>query len=262
MSSMHVEAIYIAPVKSMAVMRLDRAEVRKRGIAGDRAFFVADERGRVVTQRDWGPMVRVRAAYDIQSERLRLDFPDGTSVEDAVETGEKLDGDFYGAPTHRGRAVCGPFDQALSRHAGRPLRLAKVDDDSHAFDVFPLSLCSSASVDHIRSVAAFDALDERRFRQNIIVAGAVDPHDEDAWIGRDVQVGRARLRVVTRDPRCVITTLDPDTGEQDLDTLNVIASYRTDQPKEANFGVYCAVVTTGAISVGDPISVLEQEAAS
>ncbi|MEX0749852.1 MAG: MOSC N-terminal beta barrel domain-containing protein [Dehalococcoidia bacterium] len=248
---MKVEAIYVAPVKSLGLSRLERAEVTPRGIAGDRAFIIVYARGRVLTQRECAPMTRIVAAYDITADRLRLEFPDG-AVESNVVTGGTLEGSFYGSPI-KAKAVAGPFDDKLSVFAGQPLRLAKVDEHSHAFDAHPLSMCTAASVAHLRSIAAFAALDERRFRQNVYVSGASLAHEEDSWIGRNVRIGGATVGVLMRDSRCVITTHDPDTGETDIDTLKMIASYRTDQPKEVNFGVYCDVVTPGAIAVGDDV---------
>ena len=68
-----------------------------------------------------------------------------------------------------------------------------------------------------------------------------------------MRVGAALLRVQMPDPRCVITTSSPDTGEVDMDTLNLIASYRTDQTKQVNFGVYCTVAEPGEAAVGDEV---------
>jgi uncharacterized protein YcbX len=250
-AAMKVQAVYVSPVKSLALNRVDQAQVTKRGIAGDRAFFIVDERGKVFTQRECPPIVTVAASYDAQNERLQLTFPD-LVVESHVALGDAVKGEYY-----NGRAVLGPFDDALSAFAGQAVRLAKVDDGGYqAFDGFPLSLCSDASVARVREAAAHALLDERRFRQNIFVAGADEPHEEDTWLGREIAVGDVTLRVKMRDPRCVITTRDPDTGEHDVDTLKIIASYRTDQPKEVNFGVYCTVVTPGTIRIGDEVRVV------
>ena len=64
------------------------------------------------------------------------------------------------------------------------------------------------------------------------------------------------LRVKVRDARCAVTTLSPDTGETDMNTLKIIASYRTDQPKQVNFGVYCTVAEPGEVSVGDEVALV------
>jgi uncharacterized protein YcbX len=89
----------------------------------------------------------------------------------------------------------------------------------------------------------------------IQVAGATRPHEEDEWLGRDVRIGEAVVRVTRPDPRCVITTQDPDTGARDFPTLHVIRSYRgLRDGRKLDFGVYADVVTPGAVSVGDAIT--------
>jgi len=157
-SMIPVQQMYIAPVKSLALTPIARARLDKPGIAGDRAFFIVDERGKLITQRD------------------------------------------HGALWSRSPPPTTP-----------------------------------------------------RFRQNIYVSG-VAPHGEDRWIGRQVRVGTALVRVKMPDSRCVVTTHSPETGEPDLSTLKIISGYRTDQPKEANFGVYCTVVEPGEAAVGHEVA--------
>jgi uncharacterized protein YcbX len=57
-------------------------------------------------------------------------------------------------------------------------------------------------------------LEPLRFRPNIVidVPGAVFP--EEAWIGRGLQVGDARIRLDVRDERCMVINFDPHTGER------------------------------------------------
>lgn len=253
---MKVDAIYISPVKSLALQRVERARLGRWGIHEDRRFFLIDAEGRVLTQREFGPIVQVRADYRGAPESLRFDFPDGSSAEGGVATGEAVSGNFYGKEL-AGELAAGPWDGALSAYAGQELRLARAT--AMAFDVMPVSVCSVASVEGVRRRANGAAVDERRFRPNFYVSG-VEAHGEDEWIGRRVGIGpEAVVLVRLRDPRCVITTHSPDGGETDLNTLKIIAGYRTDQPKEVNFGVYGTVEREGDVAVGDEIVLLEEE---
>ena len=79
------------------------------------------------------------------------------------------------------------------------------------------------------------------------------PYEEDLWLGGVVQIGaELRIRLVAPDPRCAITTHDPDTGDADFDTLGLIAKYRPGDGA-AYFGVYGTVVHPGIVSVGDTV---------
>ena len=60
------------------------------------------------------------------------------------------------------------------------------------------------------------------------------------------------IQIIARDPRCVITTLDPETGERDIDTLRLILSYRPNA-RAPYFGVYGVVVRPGVVTVGDQV---------
>ncbi len=245
-----IEAMYAAPVKALALTLVGRAYLDKPGIAGDRAFFIVDEAGALFTQREHGALVQVAAAYDPATGELRLDFPDGSSLSGAPEVGEPLTAPFFAGRPVEGHVVRGEWNDALSEFAGRPLRLVKTAKPGSSFDGYPLSMCSTGSLRALARAAGAETVDGRRFRQNIYISAAA-AHLEDEWIGREVRVGRAVLRVKQRDSRCVVTTHSPDTGEIDMNTLKIIASYRTDQPKQVNFGVYCTVVQPGDASVGD-----------
>jgi hypothetical protein len=247
-----VDRIYIAPVKSLALAEVSQALLDKPGIAGDRAFYIIDSAGRLVTQRECGALVQIAPRYDVQAEVLTLTFPSGLVVEGLVELAEPLATEFFGHAV-QGRATRGDSNSALSDFVGQPVRLVKADVPGTGFDGFPLSMCSTASLDALAQAAGRDSVDGRRFRQNIYISGAA-AHEEDLWVGREVRAGKALLRVKMRDPRCVMTTHNPDTGTPDMNTLKIIASYRTDQPKEVNFGVYCTVVEPGQVTVGDEVA--------
>jgi uncharacterized protein YcbX len=247
-----VEQMYVSPVKSLALAKIDRGYLDKPGIAGDRAFFLIDGDGDLLTQRECGKLVQVRASYDAGLDHLELRFPDGRGVAGVPEPREPVTTAFFAERPVEGQLVTGEWSEALSDFAGRDVRLVKADRAGSTFDGYPLSMCSTASVGALAQAAGEDAVDGRRFRQNIYLSGA-SAHEEDEWVGGEVRVGQALLRVKMRDSRCAVTTHSPETGEIDMNTLKIIASYRTDQPKEVNFGVYCTVAEPGEASVGDEV---------
>lgn len=254
--------MYFAPVKSLGLATLARTRLEKPGIPGDRLFAVVDENGKLVTQRQHGPLVQIAPQYDAASGELRLTFPDGSVVAGVTEpataaalsvaVGMPITAMFWDTPVDA-HVVAGAWHEALSEFAGRPLRLIKAVTPGRGFDAYPISICSRASLDAFARAAEIPADDGRRFRQNLYLSGAA-AHGEDEWLGQEVRVGTALVRVKIRDSRCVMTTHSPDTGDTDMDTLKVIASYRVDQPKEVNFGVYCTVAEPGEVAIGDEVT--------
>ena len=243
--------MYVAPVKSLRVQSVESAFVGKPGLAGDRAFVMLDEADRVLTIREHFPLLQVRADYDTAEDRLALTMPHGARVEGIVRDGAEVVANMFDERDVMCHEVVGPWAEALSAFVGRGVRLGRVQP-GRGFDGYPVSVCSRASVDAVARAAGRESADERQFRQNIVLDG-VDAHDEDTWIGREVRIGAAVLRMKAPDPRCVVTTRNPETGEHEMDTLKAISRYRTDQPKEVNFGVYATVVVEGIVRVGDTV---------
>ena len=64
------------------------------------------------------------------------------------------------------------------------------------------------------------------------------------------------MRVVAPDPRCAITTLDPETGERDFDVPKLLLSYRP-SARAPYFGVYGGVETPGTLSIGDAVELVQ-----
>jgi len=256
--SARVAWISFTPVKGLRVRALEQTELMVDGIPGDRAFFVVDADGRMVNAKRIGPLVTVVAEHDAAAGRLALAFPDGHEVAGAVEPGEPEAVRFHGV-TLRARPLAGPFSQALSQHAGTRLRLFAAPPERPGVDRGrdgAVTLLSTGSLEALRTVAGADAapVDERRFRMNVGIDG-VAAHEEDAWIGREVRVGDALLRVSGNVGRCAVTTHNADSGEVDFRTLHHLAAYRDEvaTTEPLPFGVHARVLEPGRVRVGDPL---------
>jgi hypothetical protein len=251
-----VRAIHLSPIKSLGLMSSERATVTPDGIAGDRAFVLLDDRGEVATMRRYGALARAGSRFDPDTGRLVVVLPDGSEVSGIVSGEEREAVVMFGRDV-KGTIVEGPWAEALSELAGKPMRLMRVED-GHAQDTYPMSLVSQASLHELakRSGAA-EVADPRRFRNTLLLDG-IAPHEEDAWIGCDVRAGDVVLHVAERDPRCSMTTLNPRSGERDLDTLRMIVDYRTLQDGNICFGVYADVAQPGTVAVGDPVEPLSK----
>lgn len=209
---MHVAELWRYPVKSMRGEALQQVEVRRDGIPGDRALHVRDGRGPVTA----------RTAPDLLGLSATLDDHGRPLVD-----GRRWDGD--------------DAAQAVRRAAGQDARL--VDDGDVRFDESPLLVTTDGAV------AAFGQ-DRRRLRPNLVVAGAPGLAERD-WPGRRLRAGGVVIRVDHLCERCVITTFDPDTLEQDAEVLRSIRS-RFD----GRIALNCWVDEPGTMRRGDPVELL------
>ena len=248
-----VDAIYTSPVKSLGLNRPESVQVDADGVRADRRFHLVDGHGVLLTQRQVGPLVQVKADYEMEPESLTLDFPGGHTVGGQPALGGPVVTRIWDRPVP-GSLVEGEWSEALSDFCGQQVLLVKSDSPGVCYDEHPVSMLSQASVDYLREqsggAAAFEG---RRFRPNFLLGGC-EPHQEDSWLGRVIGIGpNVAVLVVARDPRCAITTHDPDSGETDADTLRHILSYRPGS-RVPYFGVYGLVVAPGPVSVGDTVA--------
>lgn len=246
----------VTPVKGMALHHPDHARLTPTGIPSDRRFYLVDGSGMLAAGAMFGELQQVHPTYDPTAEHLSFTFPDGSMVDgDAVAHGASETTSFYGRPV-AGHALDATFSEAISEYLRRTVRLLRCDRDGDGSDVMPLTIVAQASVQDLGRRGRHEGpLDSRRFRINLELDGC-EPYEEDSWDGRIVSVGEANLRIRGQIPRCVVTTLDPDTGRKDWDTLTQIAKFRPRIPGDGGlpFGMYATVEHPAEVRLGDLVA--------
>ena len=210
---MLVAELWRYPVKSMAGEALESAELRADGIAGDRVVHVRNAAGRVVTSRNRPALLAHHATLGTDGEPL-------------------VDGRPWGDPQVAREVLAAGSDGA---------RLVRFDGVER-FDVLPLLVATDGAI------AAF-GYDRRRLRPNLVIGG-VPALREREWEGGVLRVG-ASVVIGIQDlrQRCIMTTFDPDTQEQDVEVLKHI--HRT---FGGSLALNCSVLTPGTVAVGDRVA--------
>jgi len=211
---MHVAELWRYPVKSLAGEELNVAEISADGIPGDRVVQVYDAEGRIVTSRTTPRLLGLKGTLSPMGETL-------------------VNGRPWTAPE---------VGAAIEAAAGPGARLVRHDGPDR-FDVLPLLVATDGAVNAL-------GLDRRRFRPNILVAG-VDGLAERDWPGRRARVGEAIIGFKKLRGRCVMTTYDPDTLEQDPTVLRRIV-----QEMGGRLALDTYVVRGGRVAVGDSVELL------
>jgi uncharacterized protein YcbX len=258
-----VSRISVAPVKGLGLVHPSEVLLEDVGVRENRRFHLVDADGRRYNQLRNGKLVQIQPEYDASREYLSLRFPDGIVAEGEVTLNGELTIDFYGRAV-RSSVVQGPWAEALSTWAGRPLRLVQ-SAPGEAVDRRRgnVSLVSTASLAELaRRAHKNDPVDGRRFRMLFELDGC-GPHEEDLWVKRHVRIGGATVRIRGDVGRCAITTQNPETGEPDFDTLRTIRGYREWTENEAGerhipFGVFGEVTEPGRVAVGDSVAAVKQ----
>jgi uncharacterized protein YcbX len=256
-----VTGLATTAVKGMRLCEVDEIELDELGARGNRAFYVIDARGRLVNGKQLGPLQTVVAGHDPGAGSLTLSFPDGREAQAPIEYGETLETRFF-SQTRMARELRGPWSEALSAFIGQPLRLVAAEIGVDRGREGSTSVISRASLRQLAEVADRDSVDGRRFRMLIEIDG-VAAHEEDGWVGHSVRIGAAVVAMHGNIGRCLVTSRNPDTGEVDLPTLDLLGSYRTDLPstEPLPFGIYGEVLEGGPVRVGDAVVLTGQTAA-
>jgi uncharacterized protein YcbX len=248
----HVARLSIAPVRSLGLVHPDEVAISTVGVAEDRRFYLVDATNRLIDRLVVGELVQITSATDAGGTWLRLTMPDGTVIEDEVRVTEPIETPMYGR-TAVGHVVEGPWAEPLSAFTGREVRVVRCDQPAGTRAGNPTSLIGDGTLQRLARQLGVDAIDGRRFRMLIELQGAVE-HEEDGWIGGEIAIGDAVLRVTKPDARCAITTQHPETGVRDLDTLRGIIAYRgLREGKHADLGVLADVTAPGRVRLGDEV---------
>jgi MOSC domain-containing protein len=214
---MHVEGLWRYPIKSLGGEALRTAELTRDGVAGDRLVHVTSSRGPITGRSRPG----------------LLTIPGSTG-----DAGVPCVG---GARWDSAEAAA-----IVAERAGPDARLTSYGGPER-FDVLNLLVATDGAVNRLGA-------DIRRLRPNLLIGGV--PEDAELhWPGNALAIGGALVGLHSLRQRCVVTTIDPDTGDQDPDVLRRI---RRDFDGELALDAW--VIEPGAIAIGDPVLLVSTDA--
>ncbi len=116
-------------------------------------------------------------------------------------------------------------------------------------DCRPLSIFAVQTAKRVSEEAGI-AVDKRRFRANVYLdLASSEGFAEEQFVGRALRIGpQVVIWILERDPRCMMITLDPETGDKEPAILKQIA-----QAHDGMAGLYGAVLVEGMVHKGDPV---------
>jgi uncharacterized protein len=262
--TMKLSRLFVYPLKSAAGIELQDAVVDEFGIQHDRRWLIVDHDGVAVTQREHPELARLKPT--IESEGLRLDAPGRTAMRVSRGNSHRREVQVW-----NDRALAADVGQAaadwISDYLGQQLRIVYMPDQTFRrvdpayspaerrvsfADAFPFLILSQESMDGLNRRLEQPLLIER-FRPNIVVTGAREPHAEDGW--QHIRVGDLEFDLVKPCARCAVPTVDPKTGERGKEPTRTLSTYRKREGK-VYFGQNAIHSRSGQLNVGDLVEVL------
>ena len=287
-----VRALWRFPVKSMLGEELEAADLGEGGVVGDRAYAVVDkETGKVASAKHpklWPGLLKCRAAF-VEAPRpgdepppARIDLADGTSVmsdapdidavlsrffgrdvelASAADQGYTIDQyhpdeENYDPDGHRDEVVEAQLGAAFFNERGLPSAVA---EDSF-FDLFPLSVLTTSTLERLGDLEPESSFDVRRFRMNVILDTPASGFVENEWVGHTLAIGDdVKVGVALPDPRCVMPSLEQEDLPRDPKVLKALAQHNRIDVAGSLYpcaGVYAVAEAAGPVSRDDHVSLV------
>jgi uncharacterized protein YcbX len=268
---MFLSGLFIYPIKSLKGIQVAESRVERAGLEYDRRWMLVDSNNRFISQRDYPKLATISVGIETSHLTVSARGHDPLLIPFQTPTDFPILVQVW-ADTCAGSLVSREADQWFSKVLEEPCRLVHVGanvqrrvdqkyaiaDDIVSFaDAYPFLLANNASLDELNS-----RLPERivmnRFRPNFVISGAPS-FAEDDW--KFITIGSASFHVVKPCSRCVMTTIDQETGAKNGDEpLRTLASFRR-RGNEVHFGQNLIAADEGeTVRLGDPLTIIETTA--
>ena len=288
-----VKQIWSYPVKSLGGQILDEALVDDFGVVGDRNWSLVDtDTGDLTSGKSVPQLMNLQARYQGSSPASRVYadnvpdveviFPDGgviTGHEAAsaaiseytgkslrlhpLEAPDMLEHYRMSAPLDESRLASifniRPGEDGPDLSDYEPELIGLLSEFSAPpgtyYDMFPLHLVTSASVEHFTDLSGAN-FDPRRFRPSIYVESASGSSGlaEFEWVGRNLRIGELELAVKARTIRCSMPSRGQEQYGLEASPATTEAIYQT---TNRYLGVYLSVVTPGRFKTGDTVNLVQ-----
>lgn len=262
-----IQDLYVYPIKSLAGIRLAEAKVEERGFELDRRWMLIEESGQFISQRKFPQlaMLQVEIHADYLSvfhianprELIRIPFE---------AEGDEISSVTVWDDTMPARLVNEEIDAWFSAVLKMNVRLVKmpistdrkvdpryaVNGESVSFaDGMPYLLIGQNSLLDLNSRLDIPVL-MNRFRPNIVFSGG-EAFVEDSW--KKIRIGELEFQVIKPCGRCVMITVEQNTGIKGAEPLKTLATYRKVGSKIL-FGQNMVALSKGVVKVGDEIKLV------
>lgn len=263
-----VQDIFIYPIKSLGGLRLSEAVVEEKGFQYDRRWMLVNEEGVFLSQRDYPQLALLKVELGVnelvvfrKNEKEKLiqvpfEMANGPEIMVTIWDDQVL-----------GKVVHPEISTWFSDYLGIEVNLVVMPESSHRkvdqryavncesvsfADGMPYLLIGQESLNDLNSRLE-RPVPMDRFRPNIVFSGG-SPFLEDSL--REFKIGEVEFQIVKPCARCVMTTVDQETGKKGKEPLKTLSGYRTINNK-VYFGQNVVALGPGKVKIGDHIQSLE-----
>ncbi|RIA96948.1 hypothetical protein C1645_871773 [Glomus cerebriforme] len=257
---MNISELYIYPVKSCRGIKVNSWKINQYGFKYDRFWMLVDDQNKSLTQREHSKLALISPIIqenddDDNGGVLILTNPENDQelilpllpnkenhsklsvticgeiimAYDCGKESLKWISDYLG---FEAKIVYKSIEESRFIEKNLPSKDELLKQPETAFsDGYPFLIISEESLSDLNKRLSLPVT-SRNFRPNIVVKGCKEPFEEDTW--KKIVIGETNdnlFFVVARCIRCVMTTVNPETGvKEGLDPLKTLQSYRRVDP--------------------------------
>ncbi|MBK7104959.1 MAG: MOSC domain-containing protein [Ignavibacteriae bacterium] len=257
--------INIFPVKSLSGISLQEWLVEERGLQFDRRWMLVDSENMFITQRLFPKMIFIDVKIENDNlvfhhkrkniEPLKISLKVFPDKKIKVQVWE----DFCNSLEYE-KIINDWFSEALDincklvympNSAERKTSTKYYPESKNVSfaDGYPFLMIGEESLKFLNEKLS-NPISMNQFRTNFVFSGG-NPHDEDSW--KNIKIGNLNFTVVKPCARCVITTIDQQSGNKSKEPLATLNTYRNFDNK-IMFGQNVICHNEGIIKVGETIS--------
>lgn len=259
--SAKISSIHYCPVKSISYQTFNSCVVKKNiGIERDRVFAFTSglsledtkmlEQNHEYRKGKWNKILTLKNCpvlnkynFLYNEEKLSLIFQNRTII--------SINSDDFNERKRLTEKII-----ELENSIKKPIALIK-NKELPFFDTTistKVDFVNSVSLLNIKSIKDFSNkinkdIEIQRFRGNILIDG-VKAWEERNWIGKIIQIGDVKFKVLKNIPRCIAINLKPNTDDKNL---NLLKSLKKNY-KHFDMGIYLIPLSNGKIELDDNLS--------
>ncbi len=265
-----VSGLTIYPVKSLAGIELQSSGLDGMGLKYDRRWMLVAPDGLFLTQRRFPQMALISTSLNKGQVTLSMKDREDHVVPEISANAKTMEVKIWrdtvtaqrvGDESDAWLSAALDFECHLVHIAENEVRQCSLDyadegDRTGFADAFPILMISEESLSDLNNkleTKGKSSVPMKRFRPNIVVSGC-DAFAEDTW--KTLTIGKISMRGIKLCDRCILTTVDPATGERTgKEPLETLGEYRK-WDNNVYFGMNIIHEQQGVLNVGDEVVVL------
>ena len=264
MEKLTLSHLFIYPIKSLGGISLQKGHIGDRGLEHDREWMLIDQEGTFISQRKYPQLALLQTSITATTLTVQhkhdphqsisfsitehLDSPIAVSIWDDHCTGLEVNTE-----------VSNWFSVYLKMNVKlvkMPETEKRIVDPRYALhgatvgfaDAYPSLIIGQSSLDLLNTKLAHQ-ISMDRFRPNLVFTGG-DAHLEDEIA--EFSLGEVHFYRAKPCTRCVLITVDQQTGEKSLEPLKTLSTYRNFGQKIL-FGQNIMHINFGLLRIGDEL---------